>query len=61
MFISMKKASYLNYYKTVLAGVSFDLELFKKEYYKALKVLSIHERASLNLWIRSTYSGLRIS
>lgn len=55
-----RKASYLSYYKTVLSGVSFDLELFKKEYFKALKVLTIPEQVSLNLWIRTQYATITV-
>lgn len=44
---------FLEYYKTVLDKVSFDYDLFAKEYRKAVNVLSSEETAALNAWIKS--------
>jgi hypothetical protein len=38
----------------VLDKVSFDYDLFAKEYRKALNVLSSEETAALNAWIKSS-------
>jgi hypothetical protein len=45
---------FLEYYKTVLDKVSFDYDLFAKEYRKAVNVLSSEETAALNAWIKSS-------
>ena len=45
------KTPLLNYYKTILAKVSFDRELFTREYDKAIKYLNIVELDDLNKWI----------
>jgi hypothetical protein len=45
---------FLEYYKTVLDKVSFDYDLFAKEYRKATNVLSSEETAALNAWIKSS-------
>jgi len=47
------KESFLEYTKYILERVSFDLELLKKEYHKALKMLEREEVISLNSWILS--------
>jgi hypothetical protein len=47
------KESFLEYTKYILERVSFDLELLKKEYKKALKVLEREEVNVLNSWILS--------
>lgn len=47
------KESFLEYTKYILERVSFDLELLKKEYHKALKMLEREEVKSLNSWILS--------
>jgi hypothetical protein len=47
------KNSFLEYYKSILEKVSFDYQLFSKEYRKASNVLSPEETAALNSWIRS--------
>ena len=47
------KESFLEYTKYILDRVSFDLELLKKEYKKALKVLEREEVNVLNSWILS--------
>lgn len=45
--------SYLDYYKTVLQKVSFDGNLFYKEYRKAINSLSAEEAALLKDWVKS--------
>lgn len=45
----------LDYCKTILKAVSFDKRLFKKEYRKALKWLSIDEGRELKYWLRREY------
>ena len=47
----MKQTSFLNYYQTILAKVSFDPALLKKEYNKALNILHPDEQASLKTWV----------
>jgi hypothetical protein len=42
----------LDYYKTVLQKVSFDVKLFSKELKKALKRLLPHEIEELKYWLR---------
>jgi hypothetical protein len=49
-----KPNKFLDYYKTVLDKVSFDYDLFAKEYRKAINVLSSEETAALNAWIKSS-------
>lgn len=52
----MKKGkAMLNYSKTVLKAVSFDRRLFKKEYRKALRWLSIDEAKELKYWLRREF------
>lgn len=48
-----KPYKFLEYYKTILDKVSFDYDLFAKEYRKAVGVLTPEETAALNGWIRS--------
>lgn len=48
-----EKSTFLHYYKTILEKVSFDRQLFNKEYHKAVNTLSQEERAALNGWIRA--------
>jgi hypothetical protein len=45
--------NFLDYYKTILEKVSFDPELFSKEYRKAIDVLSQNERVALNNWMKA--------
>lgn len=45
------KESFLEYTKYILERVSFDIELLKKEYRKAIKVLKKEEVRLLNSWI----------
>ena len=45
----------LDYCKTILKAVSFDKRLFKKEYRKALKWLSIDAGRELKYWLRREY------
>ena len=40
----------LNYFKTVLAKVSFDARLFEKELRKAIKTLVVEELQELKDW-----------
>jgi hypothetical protein len=47
------KNTFLDYYKTVLEKVSFDYQLFDKEYRKAVSILTPQETAALNRWIKS--------
>lgn len=42
----------LDYYKTVLQKVSFDVKLFSKELKKAIKRLLPHEIEELKYWLR---------
>lgn len=48
----------LEYTKTILRKVSFDLKLFKKELYKSIQYLSIPELQELESWVFQTY-GLK--
>ena len=45
------KESFLEYTKYILERVSFDIELLKKEYRKAIKRLKREEVLQLNSWI----------
>ena len=45
------KMTYLDYYKLVLAKVSFDYALFKKELDKANQILTKEEQSDLKKWI----------
>jgi|TARA_Y100000739_G_scaffold175034_1_gene152802 hypothetical protein len=47
------KESFLEYTKYILEKVSFDIELLKKEYKKALKILKTEEISQLNNWIQA--------
>jgi hypothetical protein len=44
------KITYLDYYKMILGKVSFDSNLVRKEYQKALRALPPHEMKELNRW-----------
>lgn len=48
------ETSFLEYYKLILAKVSFDNALFNKEYNKALKQLKAHETEKFHQWLEST-------
>jgi hypothetical protein len=52
------KESFLEYTKYILEKVSFDIELLKKEYKKALKILKTEEVSQLNNWIKN--KGLKL-
>ena len=52
----MKKGSFLNYYKTILEKVSFDIRLLEKEYKKAKAILDGSESKELDYWLN--HSGL---
>lgn len=47
------KTTFLDYYKTVLDKVSFDHQLFAKEYRKAIERLDSREVKDLNGWLQS--------
>jgi len=47
------KNTFLDYYKIVLDKVSFDHQLFMKEYRKALGLLSAREVNDLHSWLDS--------
>lgn len=50
----MKKGSFLNYYKTILEKVSFDIHLLEKEYKKAQALLDGSESKELDYWLGRT-------
>lgn len=45
----------LNYFKTVLAKVSFDARLFEKELRKAIKMLVADELQELRVWCYANF------
>ncbi len=47
------KTSFLEYYKLILDRVSFNEQLFQKEYRKAMKVLDSTDREKLKDWAAS--------
>jgi hypothetical protein len=47
----------LNYFKTVLAKVSFDAKLFEKELRKAIKTLVVEELQELRVWCYATFGN----
>lgn len=49
------KSNALEYTKFILEKVSFDPQLFRKEYYKALAYLVEEDCRKLNQWIRSQF------
>jgi hypothetical protein len=49
----MMSTSFLDYYKMILDKVSFDHNLFMKEYQKATRSLHTSEIGDLNSWLRS--------
>lgn len=51
------KKSMLEYTKTVLQKVSFDRNLFEKEFRKASKNLLHHEMEELKQWAQKQYGG----
>ena len=51
--LSTMKHSFLDYYKMVLERVSFDKELFNKEYKKAVKTMRAEQIDEFNRWIHS--------
>lgn len=53
------KTSFLDYYKLILSKVSFDQQLLRKEYTKALNLLDQSEVQELNHWCQQNhYTGL---
>lgn len=51
--IAKSKKAFLDYYKTILEKVSFDYQLFIKEYRKAINNLSPEDSAALDGWLES--------
>ena len=49
---------YLDYYKTILEEVSFDPQLLRKEYMKALKILNQSEGIELQQWLENSEFNL---
>ena len=49
--------SFLDYYKEILEKVSFDSQLFYKEYKKAIKTINNSEIQQLEQWLH--HKGLR--
>ncbi|MBK5277472.1 MAG: hypothetical protein JJE09_01285 [Bacteroidia bacterium] len=47
----------LNYFKTVLAKVSFDAQLFEKELRKAIKTLVVEELLELRVWCYANFGN----
>ena len=47
----------LEYTKQILEKVSFDSQLFQKEFKKATKYLRAHEVEELILWCRATFGS----
>jgi hypothetical protein len=47
----------LEFTKTILAKVSFDQGLFRKELSKALKVLPVNEHSKLKNWVFYTFGA----
>jgi hypothetical protein len=52
-FFFTMATSFLDYYKMILDKVSFDHNLFMKEYQKATRNLHTDEIGDLNSWLRS--------
>jgi hypothetical protein len=50
------KLTILEYSKVILAKISFDKRLFKKEYRKAFRYLDKDDRAALKHWVRAKWS-----
>ncbi|WP_114781945.1 hypothetical protein [Botryobacter ruber] len=50
----------LEYTKTILLKVSFDLALFEKELRKGLKHLKKEERPQLRIWCYSKFSDMHL-
>lgn len=49
-FITLNVLNMLEYFKTILAKVSFDTRLFEKELRKAIKSLVTEELEELKMW-----------
>ena len=49
-FITLNLLNMLEYFKTILAKVSFDRKLFEKELRKAIKSLVAEELEELKMW-----------
>jgi len=50
------KQTTLEYYKFILERVSFDADLFEKEFKKAISNLPQDEASQLKLWVKSNYA-----
>ena len=48
------KQTFLEYYQIILEKVSFNKELFQREYIKAKKYLNEKEIELLDAWVQST-------
>lgn len=55
LMFHLKPATMLDYFKTILVKVSFDLKLFEKELKKALKSLVGKEIEELRNWCYSKF------
>lgn len=51
--IEQMKTSFLDYYKVILDKVSFNKDLLKKEYSKAMMKLPERDKRHLDLWMRN--------
>jgi hypothetical protein len=51
--INIMKKTFLEYYKQILCKVSFDINLLKKEYQKAVVSLNTNELLDLNHWLEN--------
>jgi hypothetical protein len=47
------KLSMLEYSKIILSKISFDKQLFRKEYEKAVRCLDNNERTALEQWVQA--------
>ena len=47
------KKTFLEYYKLIIGKVSFDINLVKKEYQKAVETLNQSDLLSLNTWLEN--------
>ena len=47
----------LEYVKTILQKVSFDMFLFRKELQKSIDWLTDNERGELKVWLNVSFSG----
>ena len=52
--------TYLDYYKQILEKVSFDPQLFRKEYLKASNYLGVSEKEALDQWLQARGLGYHV-